>query len=373
LLNNQLLNYQLLNYQLQDRLAMRLLSLLCLLTLLATDIDVSAAQTESLPVRITQQTSGVKEASFRGLAVRNKNEAWVSGSQGTIMRTTDAGQTWVRCELPGLELLDFRDVEVLKDGSVLAMSIGNGDASRIIRSSDSGKSWKTVLTNADPDGFFDGMTFGSDDKTGVLFGDPINGRIDLYRTRDAGQTWQRVAEARRPELQKGEYAFAASGTGVVLIGKNIWIATGGSTARIHHSPDDGHTWNVYDTPIRSGNESSGIFSVEFLDANNGVAIGGDYLKPSLDSKNVATSIDGGKTWKLSPAVLMPHKACVRSLGHNRLLTCGRTGVAFSANGGQAWTTVSPAGYFTLAVDRQSGTGFLAGKDGRIARFELSKK
>ena len=158
-----------------------------------------------------------------------------------------------------------------------------------------------------------------------------------------------------------------------MLGSNIWIATGGSVARIHHSPDTGKSWQTYATPIRSGNESSGIFSLEFLDPNNAVAIGGDYLKPDLHSNNVATSRDGGKTWTIAPGVPMKHKACVQSLGESRVLTCGRTGVAFSDNAGKSWSTITKDGYFTLAVDRNSGTGFLAGKDGRVARFELQIK
>ena len=68
---------------------------------------------------------------------------------------------------------------------------------------------------------------------------------------------------------------------------------------------------------------------------------------------------------------MPHKACVQSLGGGRLIACGRTGVAFSADAGRTWETVSADSYYTLAADLKSGAGFLAGKDGHIARFELA--
>ena len=341
----------------------RFSTLFCLL-FLAAACDHAAAET----IRITPLVSGVT-ASFRGLAVRNSREAWITGTDGTVIRTTDSGRSWQGVIVPDSDELDFRDVEVFPDGTVVLMSIGNGESSRLFRSTDGGKIWKTVLINTDPNGFFDGMSFGKKGRRGVLFGDPIDGKLDLYVTGDGGASWKRLLE--RPDMKEGEYGFAASGTGIVVRGQNIWIATGGSVARVLHSADDGVTWKAYDTPMRSGNESSGIFSIDFIDEKRAVVIGGDYAAPELDSENVATSADGGQSWTTAAKVKMPHKACVQSLGGGRLIACGRTGVAYSADAGQTWETISTDAYYTLAADLESGTGFLAGKDGHIARFELA--
>jgi photosystem II stability/assembly factor-like uncharacterized protein len=248
------------------------------------------------------------------------------------------------------------------------MSIGSGNASRIMRSTDSGKTWQAVLINQDEKGFFDGMTFDPQGRNGMLFGDPINGRLDLYRTTDGGASWERLPEAQRPQLKPDEYGFAASGTGIVMSGRHVWIATGGSVARVLHSADAGMTWTASATPVRSGNKSSGIFSIAVVDEQTSVVIGGDYLKPDQDRANVARSIDGGKTWTLNKSTAMPHKACVQSLGQGRLLTCGRTGVAFSADTGVTWNQLTTDSYYTLAFDLKSNTGFLAGKNGQVARF-----
>jgi photosystem II stability/assembly factor-like uncharacterized protein len=334
------------------------------------DVHRTRGQDSYDTIRITPQVSGV-DASFRGLAVPNGDEAWATGSKGTVIRTTDGGRTWNRIVVPGSSELDFRDVEILPDGTVVLMSIGNGDSSRILRSTDAGNSWKTVHTNAEAKGFFDGMTFHQDGKKGILFGDPIDGRMDMYRTHDGGITWIRVPERQRPELKKGEYGFAASGTGIVMVGRHIWIATGGAVARVLHSADDGVTWTAHQTPVRSGNESSGIFSIDFIDPKTAIVVGGDYLRPELDRENIARTVDGGQTWTSIPSVRMPHKACVRSLGEGRLLTCGRTGVAFSPDAGLTWKWITTDSYFALAVSKNSTTGFLAGSEGHVARFVLA--
>lgn len=80
---------------------------------------------------------------------------------------------------------------------------------------------------------------------------------------------------------------------------NIWFATGGKVARVFHSPDRGETWEVFDTPIVHGLDSTGIFSIAFRDAQHGVIAGGDYKHPNQDGPNLAFTDDGGKTWKLS--------------------------------------------------------------------------
>ena len=80
---------------------------------------------------------------------------------------------------------------------------------------------------------------------------------------------------------------------------NIWFASGGKTARVFHSPDAGKTWQVFDTPIVHGQDSTGIFSIAFRDALHGVIAGGDYKRPKDDGPNLAFTEDGGKSWTLS--------------------------------------------------------------------------
>ncbi|OYP34128.1 WD40/YVTN/BNR-like repeat-containing protein [Rhodopirellula sp. MGV] len=347
---------------------------LVLLTLLAAPAPTALAQRSPNAIALRPLTSGV-DASFRGMAMHGAREAWLGGTGGTVIRTTDAGQTWQQITVPDTsatdsEKPDFRDIEILPDGTVLLMSIGAGSASKIFRSEDNGQTWQTVLVNSDPQGFFDGMAFLADGQTGWLFGDPLEGHLDLYRTNNAGKTWHHLPLSQRPKLAEGEYAFAASGTSIVARGQSIWIATGGSVARVWKSTDEGKTWQAFSTPIRSGNESSGIFSIDLIDDDRAVVIGGNYLEPEQSENNVATSTDGGKTWHNATGVSMPHKACVQSLGEGRLITCGRTGVAYSEDAGKTWGNLSTGSYYTLRVDKKTGTGFLAGKDGQVATFEL---
>ena len=342
------------------------LFLLCLMA--ACSWQPASQAADAGKVKIQEMTTD-SDASLRGSAVAGKDEAWVTGSNGTVLRTVDGGTTWQRIEVPGAEDLDFRDVEILADGSVLLMAAGPGDASKLYRSGDSGMNWNVVFRNRDPKGFFDGMAFDAMGQRGFLYGDPIDGQLDLYITTDGGKNWKPVPRRNRPKLREGEYGFAASGSGVSVNGSVVSVATGGVVARVWRSEDWGRNWTVAKTPVRAGNESSGIFSMVFLDAMTGLVVGGDYKRPELDEGNVARSLDGGKTWLQQPGVKLEHKACVRSLGQGNALVCGRTGVAISWDAGETWQKAECGGYYTAAIDAAAKVAYLAGSEGRVAKIE----
>ncbi len=330
--------------------------------------SLSQALASTPTLKLREFATGT-EASLRGVAVAGKNEAWVSGSAGTVMRTIDAGKNWERIRVPEAAELDFRDVEIPTSGTVLLMAAGPGRASKLLRSVDSGKSWKVVLQNSKPEGFFDGMDFDETGMHGLLYGDPINGRLDLYVTHDGGASWTPTPLDSRPMLQQGEYGFAASGTGITISKSVTYVATGGAVARVWRSTDWGQSWEMATTPVHAGDESSGIFSIGFLDANRGLVVGGDYAQPELNEGNLARSSDGGKTWVAQPEVKLDHKACLRPFGEEGVVVCGRTGVTVSSDAGKTWQSVEGGGYFTVDVDVNARVAYLAGSGGRVATLQ----
>ena len=227
------------------------------------------------------------------------------------------------------------------------------------------------MINQEEKAFFDGFDFW-DTQSGVMVSDPIDEKLYVLMTENAGETWNRIGEETLPPLLKTEYCFAASGTSIVVKKNNIWIATGGDQARVFRSTDRGKTWDVYPTPMAHGNTSSGIFSIAFRDQLNGIAIGGDYMDPEKDKGNIARTTDGGKTWTLinnDPPML--HKACVKYLGNSCYIAAGRTGIVFSNDDGLSWETISENSYYTITFDGAKQSGFFAGTDGGVARFTIS--
>ncbi len=339
---------------------------------------VSAQSSESgsstYEIQWQEQKSGLT-SSFRGLSAVDEKIAWMSGTKGCYARTIDGGQTWMADSVAGATNLDFRDVQAFEANLAYLMSAGPGELSRIYKTTDGGKSWHLQHTNKIPEGFFDGMAFWDADN-GVLIGDPVNGRLFIMLTSDGGKTWLPLENP--PAVIEGEYGFAASGTGVAVQGRNqIWIATGGTSARVFCSNDRGKTWNVANTPIVSGNQSSGIFSIAFHDSMHGVVVGGNYQQPNEARGNAAITNDGGKTWELikNPAAV-EYRSCVAyvpGFSASMLITVGPSGSDYSVNDGQTWTRFSNEGYHTLSFAKSTPIGWAAGADGRIAKCLITKK
>src|SRR5262245_29734545 len=108
-------------------------------------------------LRFTPQPSGVT-ARFRGISAATDRVVWASGSNGTILRSADGGASWQTLKIPGTEKLDFRDVDAINERTAYVLSIGNGEQSRIYKTTDGGVSWREQFVNHDPKAFFDAMS-----------------------------------------------------------------------------------------------------------------------------------------------------------------------------------------------------------------------
>ena len=80
------------------------------------------------------------KSDLRGLCVVSPDVAWTSGTKGTYARTTDRGKTWSVGTVPGAQALDFRAVKAFGGATAYLLSAGPGDASRIYKTTDGGKS-----------------------------------------------------------------------------------------------------------------------------------------------------------------------------------------------------------------------------------------
>lgn len=255
----------------------------------------AGAQWEKVPVPTT--------AGFRGLNVLSEKVVWASGTEGTVIRTVDGGKTWDVMTVAGAEKLDFRGIKAFDDKTAVIISSGPAEKgqAKIFQTTDGGKTWKQVFEERRAGIFFDAVAFW-DRKHGIVLSDPFEGKFALFTTDDGGLTWKLLPPAALPAALPNEGAFAASNSCLVVQGKsNVWFATGGANvARVFRSNDRGKTWQVAETPMHPANASSGIFSLAFADAKNGVAVGGDYQKPEgSDLPTVIRTRDGGKTWQAS--------------------------------------------------------------------------
>jgi photosystem II stability/assembly factor-like uncharacterized protein len=313
-------------------------------------------------------------ASLRGVHAISEEVCWASGTGGVWLRTTDGGQTWRGHVVDGAQSLDFRDVHAFDQRNALLLVAG--DPARIYRTTDAGNGWSIVHEDRREGVFFDAMAFW-DEQRGVVFSDPVDGTFVIATTADGGQSWTNVPADAIPPALDGEAGFAASGT-CLAVGPDgrAWIGLGGETgnptARLLRTADFGHTWTAHQTPIRT-NESSGIFSLVFLDEKAGVAVGGDYVEPDDATANAATTADGGLTWTLaSPLGYRSVVEVIDAPGIQALLAAGPTGIDLSTDRGRTWSRVWGEGFHAISFAPGSAVGYATGAQGRIARLQLSR-
>lgn len=341
---------------------------LCLLLLAATTLQGPALPTWS-PL-----TTGVTNR-LRGISAVSDRVVWASGANGTIVRTTDGGQTWQSFKVPGSEKLDFRDIDAIDEKTAYVLSIGNGAASRIYKTTDGGATWVEQFVNTDEKAFFDAMAFW-DAKRGIAVSDSIDGQFVILSTTDGGANWTRVPAKGLPPALNNEGFFAASGTNVAVQPPNhVWIGTGAaSESRVLRSSDGGRTWQVAKTPLAAG-PSAGIFSIAFSDRQHGIVVGGDYKVEAGAVDNAAMTTDGGVTWTPMKG-LTGFRSVVAYTARDgmSLIAVGPSGTDYSTDRGTTWKAIAGPGFHTFSVPRQrpassvSVVGYGAGEKGAIGKL-----
>jgi photosystem II stability/assembly factor-like uncharacterized protein len=330
-------------------------------------IGVLACATFRAPAQTLHILSDSLSCSIRGLSVVSDRVIWVSGSQGMIGRSIDSGKTWRWTRVKHFEQRDFRDVEAFDENKAVIMAIA--EPACLLMTLDGGRSWNPVFLDSAKGMFLDAMEFWNTE-SGIVLGDPIDGRFYIARSFDGGLHWHPIPREERPESEPGEACFAASGTNLRKLNRQeACFVSGGSRSRLFIRDQQ------LNLPILQGSESTGANSIAIEDdrslhgGDRMIVVGGDFSRDSLRDRNCFLSKDRGKTW-VAPAT-GPHgyRSCVEWIGEHRAICCGTNGVDISPDGGLNWRLISGLGFHVCRRAKQGRSVFLAGPRGRIARLE----
>jgi photosystem II stability/assembly factor-like uncharacterized protein len=342
------------------------LSCVALVVAAASTLGAAVA---SAQVTATAQTSGTT-ALLIAVSPVNERVVWVSGSLGTYLRTTDGGAKWIAGRVAGADSLQFRDVHAVDANTAYLLSIGNGNQSRIYKTTDAGTHWTRQFTNPDSAGFYDCMDFW-DAKRGVVIGDAVGSDIVILTTADGGAHWNRVPGSALPRAQPTEGSFAASGTCLVTRpGGHAWIvASNADHGRVLHTANFGKTWSVDTLPITT-RAGSGPQSIAFRDATHGIALGGGNSAQTGDAF-AATTSNAGRTWttRTSPPLRTGVWGGVYVPGATKptVVAVGPAGAVWSRDEGVTWTPIDSLNYWSVGF-ASPRAGWAVGTQGRITKL-----
>ena len=348
---------------------MKKLSLLLpILLVLACGNDKSKEKT-SAGIPFWEAQNSTVESSLRGLNAVSEQVAWASGSKGTVLRTIDGGTTWENVSIAEANTIDFRDVQGFDENTAIVLSAGLPAV--IYKTTDGGKSWEQKFLTMKEGTFYDAMDFW-DDQNGIAFGDAVDGRLLILKTKDGGETWQELPFEQRPIAKEGQGGFAASGTCLITNGKSdVYIGLGGQEASFFYSYDMGETWNKTITPIQSGESTEGIFSIAFKNEKEGLIVGGDYRGDSLTRINSAYTTNKGQSWFPVMAAELPkgYRSGVAIMHDGLVLTVGRESCSYFRDGMSAYEMMEGK-YYSVSLSKDKKSAYASGPRGAIAKLRF---
>jgi len=318
-----------------------------------TSVDIERVYTDSL--------------SIRAIAPVDEYNVWFAANQGRIGLINDTVPKLATIKYDD-SLLSFRAI-ALTPSSVFVMSIENpGVLYKIGYDKTEATNIEEVYVEKHDKVFYDAMAFWND-LEGIAMGDPTDDCLSIIVTRDGGNSWNKISCDNLPQTETGEAAFAASNSNIAIYEDHTWVVTGGKRARVFYSSNKGETWEVFNTPMIQGQAMTGIYTVDFFDANNGIIFGGNWDQQEFNEGNKAVTKDGGKTWNLISNGSGPgYRSSVRYIPGTKgqgIVAVGMPGISYSADGGNLWAELSDEGFYALEFVNDS-IAFASG------RFKISR-
>lgn len=317
------------------------------LSLFIIPLFISCGYSPRETVKVEFKKFEMNSSSIRAIEIINDSTVAYAGSKGDfglINSETKIELAKIKTDsiVPHFRAFAFNSK------STFAISIGNPALLYKIKKDTINLIYKEIHKKV----FYNSIKFW-DEENGIAIGDPTENCLSILITRDGGKTWGKISCEFLPKTENGEAAFAASNTNIAIVKDNAWVVTGGKKARVFHTADKGITWEVFNTPIIQGKQTTGIYSIDFYNEKIGIIAGGDYTNKFANSNNKAITKNGGKTWKIIAKNQPPkYVSCVQFIPNTNsqeLIAVSTNGVFYSNNQGKSWQKVSDESFYSIRI------------------------
>lgn len=294
----------------------------------------------------------------------NDTTGWASGEKGTLIKTTDGGDTWtvILGGDPAAKEEPIRDLRFLDATHGWATKYQGGG--KLLRTTD-GENWEQFGKIGEAYGFYYDFVFLTE-RIGVQL---VKEGSDIARTTDGGKTWKVVADgcAVNAEVEGLSRKLGCNRKSFFFLSPEIGYAIGatipGTNMVLFRTEDGGMTWTPQVVPdVGHPDESHFEQWLYFTDANSGFAV-----LPRAD-KFLATS-DGGKTWRGVIASVKGPLKFAAQVGWS-FDQYGKW--TYTTDGGKRWASVAmrfPA-YVKAYSLPSPQRGYMVGDHGMVYRYRI---
>lgn len=276
---------------------------------------------------------------------------WVCGNNGTIIKSTNMGDSWSDGNLSGIPpAVTLNHIYSLNHDLVFCAG-NDGSTTCLYKTVNSGISWNIVKQQSN--GRFNAIHF-IDNSTGILIGDPVGGRWSIWKTINGGSTWDSAG----CYLQQNgnEKGFANS---LWASGNNIWFGT--DNFRIYNTDDYALSWQALSTGSEK-NSASLWFDFDF---NIGLS----------GSINLIKTVNNGNNWNTEPLPGSGNITGVSGSAHSRFNWVIRADnrIYLNPHNSNNWQhdyTAPDGNYTYISIERNgyfSGAVFALRDNGGISR------
>jgi photosystem II stability/assembly factor-like uncharacterized protein len=268
-------------------------------------------------------------------------KGWVAGSNGTMLETTDGGESWramprrpTEDSIRDIYFSDEKTGWIVCERDVYKLSTATEARTYLMKTTDGARTWERV-------------SFGTADARLVRAVFTEGGHAwafgeagALYSTRDGGQSWSRRPSPTRYLLLGGTF----------LDGQHGWLV--GARSTILQTFDGGETWRAGLVEARDVR----FTAVSFVEQRIGWAVGAEG--------RIFMTLDGGRTWRAQNSPVKTDLTDVKFLDASEGWAVGAEGVLLhTKNSGLRWT-VEESGVthplervFVVGRDRAWAVGF----------------
>ncbi|RFN57897.1 YCF48-related protein [Marixanthomonas ophiurae] len=277
---------------------------------------------------------GQNNVAFAAGAMNTQN------SDGVIIKTEDAGETWETIFPTSGTVPGFEKIEFLNDDKGFAVGYG------AFKTEDAGETWEEITIANDLNRYSSLEFFNENVGIATAFVSTGVG-FEVYVTNDGGDTWNTTSSI--DDIGSISLGYADENT-LFSVGNNQIISK---------STNGGDTWEV----IRTGTPQFFNVEVSFKDLNNGVVSGEDG--------QLLTTHDSGETWD-EFATGYHNFYGLTYIGDQILASGTDEDVYISQDNGSNWNLAFDGDGTSTMYEIQlfeDGSGLICGSQGKMIKFE----